>query len=159
MHEPEWAELTCACMLEDGNGNVLVQERIDPKWSGVAFPGGHVEAGESFAAAIIREMEEETGLRLRNPRLCGVKHWQTETGRYIVFFYRARDYSGALRDCEEGRNFWVSKDGLRNAKLASGFADNLEVFFRDELDELHYEKQDGEWMTRYYGETDHRPLK
>ena len=154
MHELERAELTCACMVEDGKGNVLVQERIDPKWPGIAFPGGHVETGESFAAAVIREMEEETGLHIRNPRLCGVKHWQTESGRYIVFFYLAKDYSGELRDCEEGRNFWVPKSTLRDQKLASGFADNLAVFFRDELDELHYEKRDGDWLTRYYGDAE-----
>lgn len=154
MRELERVELTCACMLEDENGNVLVQERIDPGWPGIAFPGGHVEGGESFAAAVIREMEEETGLRVLSPRLCGVKHWQTERGRYLVFFYRAKEYSGELRDCEEGRNFWVPKSTLREQKLASGFADNLEVFFRDELDELHYEKRDGEWLTRYYGDAE-----
>ena len=153
MRELERVELTCACMLEDGNGNVLVQERIDPGWPGIAFPGGHVEAGESFAAAVIREMEEETGLRIRSPRLCGVKHWSMEQGRYIVFFYRAKDYSGELRDCEEGRNFWISTEALRSAKLASGFGDNLRVFFEDELDEQHYENRDGEWLTRYYGES------
>lgn len=152
MRELERVELTCACMLEDGMGNVLVQERVDPGWPGIAFPGGHVEPGESFAAAVIREMEEETGLLIRNPRLCGVKHWQTETGRYIVFFYRAKEYSGTLRDCEEGRNFWIPKNRLQQEKLASGFADNLEVFFREELDELHYEDRDGEWLTRYYGD-------
>ena len=153
MHELERVELTCACMLEDGKSNVLVQERIDPGWPGIAFPGGHVEPGESFAASVIREMEEETGLRIRSPRLCGVKHWSMEQGRYIVFFYRAKDYSGELRDCEEGRNFWISTEALRSAKLASGFGDNLRVFFEDELDELHYEKRDGEWLTRYYGES------
>ena len=154
MRELEQVELTCACMLEDGKGNVLVQERIDPGWPGIAFPGGHVEPGESFAASVIREMEEETGLRIRNPRLCGVKHWQTETGRYIVFFYRAKDYAGELRNCEEGRNFWVPKSTLREQKLASGFADNLAVFFQDELDELHYEKRDEDWLARYYGDAE-----
>lgn len=154
MRDLERVELTCACMVEDGKGNVLVQERLDPGWPGIAFPGGHVEPGESFAASVIREMEEETGLRIRSPRLCGVKHWQTEAGRYIVFFYRAQTYSGELRDCEEGRNFWVPKSTLREQRLASGFADNLEVFFRDELDELHYEKRDGEWLTRYYGDAE-----
>ena len=55
--------LTNMCMIRDGD-RILVQERIDPDWPGVTFPGGHVESGESFAASVIREVFEETGLRL-----------------------------------------------------------------------------------------------
>ncbi|WP_217958420.1 NUDIX domain-containing protein [Acutalibacter muris] len=53
------AELTNMCMICDGS-KVLVQDRIAPKWSGITFPGGHIEPGESFADAVIREVWEET---------------------------------------------------------------------------------------------------
>ena len=59
------------CMVEDGKGNVLVQNRLDPNWSGIVYPGGHVEAGESITASVIREIREETGLTIENPTLCG----------------------------------------------------------------------------------------
>lgn len=46
----------------------LVQDRIK-SWVGIAFPGGKVETSES----IIREVHEETGLKLETIRICGVK--------------------------------------------------------------------------------------
>ncbi len=52
---------TTLCMVEDKNKNVLVQEHIGGKWESIAFPGGHVEAGESFVGSVIREVFEETG--------------------------------------------------------------------------------------------------
>ena len=41
------------CMIEDGHGRVLVQHRrpkASNSWHGLAFPGGHVENGESVTA-------------------------------------------------------------------------------------------------------------
>ncbi len=37
--------LTNMCMVSDGCGNVLMQNRTDPAWPGLSFPGGHVEPG------------------------------------------------------------------------------------------------------------------
>ncbi|MDD4369118.1 MAG: NUDIX domain-containing protein, partial [Oscillospiraceae bacterium] len=54
-------ELTNMCMVSQGD-KVLVQDRLDPHWRGITFPGGHVETGESLAEAVIREVKEETGL-------------------------------------------------------------------------------------------------
>ena len=57
----EKAVFTNMCMIER-DGMVLMQERNDEDWPGVVFPGGHVEEGESFTEAVIREVREETGL-------------------------------------------------------------------------------------------------
>ena len=53
MSRSETVELMNLCMLRRGS-QVLVQDRRDPNWPGVAFPGGHVEKGESFTDAVIR---------------------------------------------------------------------------------------------------------
>lgn len=51
------------CMIRDGKGNVLVQNKVNhPSWHGWNFPGGHVEKGECITPSVIREMREETGL-------------------------------------------------------------------------------------------------
>ena len=77
MARTETVTLTNMCMITDGT-RVLVQNRVDPDWSGYTFPGGHVEAGESFTDAVIREVYEETGLRIAAPKLCGIKDWPNE---------------------------------------------------------------------------------
>ena len=64
--------LTNMCMLRKGD-QVLVQDRKDPGWPGITFPGGHVEPRESLVCSVIREVYEETGLTIGDPRLCGVK--------------------------------------------------------------------------------------
>ena len=43
MKRTEKVILTNMVMVYDDNGNVLVEDRVDPGWRGVAFPGGHVE--------------------------------------------------------------------------------------------------------------------
>lgn len=57
-------------------------------WQGYTLPGGHVEPGESFVDAVIREMKEETGLDIKNPRLVGVKQFPIKDGRYVVLMHR-----------------------------------------------------------------------
>ena len=67
-HRTENAELTVVCLIQDEN-KILLQNRVKEDWKGYTFPGGHVEAGESFVDAVIREMKEETGLTVNNPKL------------------------------------------------------------------------------------------
>ena len=72
MHRTENVELTVLCLIEDGN-KILLQNRLKKDLRGYALPGGHVELGESFVDALIREMKEETGLTVLDSRLVGVK--------------------------------------------------------------------------------------
>lgn len=45
---------TNMCMVYDGN-RILVQDRMNPNWPGITFPGGHIEPKESFVESVIRE--------------------------------------------------------------------------------------------------------
>ena len=73
MSKYEKAELTNMCMIYDGAGRVVVQDKVGKSWGGITFPGGHVEKDESFVDSVIREVKEETGLDIQSPKLCGIK--------------------------------------------------------------------------------------
>lgn len=128
------SELTCMVMVEDKiNKKVLVQNRLK-SWKGIAFPGGHVEPGESLVECAIREVYEETGLRIESLRPCGLIHYfNDETGgRYFVFNFRTSTYSGELIDkTDEGEVFWADIDKLTELQLASGMEERLPMFFEE----------------------------
>ncbi len=76
MSRTEQAELTVMVMVrKKGTDLVAVEKRRKGQWDGLIFPGGHVERGESFARAALREAEEETGLRVSALQFCGMVHW------------------------------------------------------------------------------------
>ncbi|MBR4206361.1 MAG: 8-oxo-dGTP diphosphatase [Clostridia bacterium] len=134
----ELAVFTNMCVIER-DGYVLMQERADKNWPGVAFPGGHVELGESFTEAVKREVREETGLTIADPELCGVKQfWDDDGARYVVFLYRTSSFTGELRSSEEGRVFWVKKEDVGKMRLPNGVRPMLPVFFGDFPRELFW---------------------
>lgn len=146
MARTETVTLTNMCMITDGT-RVLVQNRVDPDWSGYTFPGGHVEAGESFTDAVIREVREETGLTIEAPRLCGIKDWPEDDGsRYIVLLYRADRFTGTLTSSGEGEVSWVELDELRSLPLADSMENMLRVFLEEEISEQYYLLENGKWV-------------
>ena len=151
MAREERAIFTNMCMITDGNGNVLVQDRLNPDWPGITFPGGHIESGEAFTLSVIREVYEETGLTIENPVLCGTKQFYTSTGaRYVVFFYKASKYHGELRSSEEGQVYWLPRTELPNQQLAPDMMEMVQVMESDQLSEFYYQKVDGQWQYTLY---------
>ena len=146
MSRSEPAIFTNMCMISDGRGNVLVQDRRNPDWPGVTFPGGHVEPGEAFTDSVVREVFEETGLTIEDPILCGTKQFQThQNERYVVFLYKASRFHGELQSSDEGRVFWVPREKLPEYPLVPDFLDMVRVFETDTLNEFFYTK---DWGVR-----------
>ena len=151
MLRQEYAEFTVLCMITDSDGQILMQNRTDPSWPGLCFPGGHVEPSESFTQAAIREVQEETGLIIKNPKLCGVKQFQNRhNARYVVFFYKADQYSGTLRSSNEGEVFWVKKEDLPKYTLVEDLMDMLKVMETPELNEFYYQKTETGWALKLF---------
>lgn len=138
--------MTTLCLLRRG-GDILLQNRVKEDWQGYTLPGGHVEPGESIVDSVIREMKEETGLDIFSPRLCGVKQFPIEGGRYLVFLFVAESFSGELVSSEEGKMEWVRLAELARYPTVSDLPELLDVMLRDDLSEFQYIVRDGEWIV------------
>lgn len=148
----EKAIVTVLCMVYDGN-KILLQDRVKKDWRGYTFPGGHVEKEESFVQAVIREVYEEAGLTIREPKLCGVKQFQTDDDeRYIVFLFKTNKFKGTLTSSDEGEMRWIDRDSLNNYNLVDDFMDLLKVFDSDSYNEFMYErsKSGEDWLIKLY---------
>ena len=146
MHTTENVELTVLCLISNGD-KVLLQNRVKNDWRGYALPGGHVEPGESFVDAVIREMKEETGLTVYNPKLVGIKQFPIDNGRYIVFLFKTAEYTGNLQSSDEGMMEWISREDLKNVNAVDDLEKLLNVMDNDELTEFQYIVSGDEWTV------------
>lgn len=137
MDRTERVELAVLCLLTNGD-RILLQNRVKRDWKGYTLPGGHVEPGESFVDAVIREMREETGLTVKNPKLAGVKQFPIENGRYVVLLFKAEDYEGVLRSSNEGKMEWFRYDELPSLTTVDDFDELLTVINSLDLTEFQY---------------------
>lgn len=63
--QPQEGLARAACVIKDGTGMyVVIDEDPDNDASALTLPGGHVEAGETPVQGAIREVLEETGLKV-----------------------------------------------------------------------------------------------
>ena len=107
-----------------------------------------MEPGESIVDSVIREMKEETGLTIRNPKLCGIKQFPIEGGRYIVFLFQTEEFDGELSSSEEGKMHWVNKADLSKVNLVNDLRELLDVMLEDQLTEFQYVIEDGKWVAQ-----------
>ncbi|MBO5522391.1 MAG: 8-oxo-dGTP diphosphatase [Roseburia sp.] len=132
--------LTGMCQVSNGD-EILVQYKISPNYSGVTFPGGHIEENETITDAVVREVFEETGLHIKNPIMRGIYDWINDDGtRYFVFLYSANEFFGELRSSEEGEVKWIKKDSFLHEKLAQGMATVFEIINSECISECFYNR-------------------
>ncbi len=142
----EQVELTNLCLLHKGD-KYLLQNRVSSEWRGYALPGGHTEPGESIVESVKREMLEETGLEILNPRLCGIKQFPKGENRYIVFLFEATEYRGELRSSEEGEMRWVSRGELETVRTVDDLRLLIDTMLDSEKSEFQYVIENGEWLA------------
>jgi 8-oxo-dGTP diphosphatase len=145
MSRTENVELTVLCLVTQRD-RILLQNRVKEDWKGYALPGGHVEPGESVVEAVIREMSEETGLTIFDPKLCGIKQFPLENGRYIVFLFKTDWFEGELRSSAEGIMEWVHRGALGQLDAVEDLDKLLDVMERDDLTEFQYILEAGKWI-------------
>ena len=142
MERTERVTLTNLCMIVNGT-QILVQDKVGGDAGGIILPGGQVEEHEPVVDSVIREMKEETGLDIRNPRLCGIKEWINEDGsRYVVFLFRAEEFSGELVSSEEGRVFWMEKEDVLKSRWIWHMDCLMKIIADGEFTELYLDSAD-----------------
>ena len=110
--------LVVAAALIDGDGRVLIAQRPEGKslagqWE---FPGGKVEAGETPEVALIRELEEELGIAVKQACLAPfvfASHTY-ETFHLLMPLYLIRRWEGEPEAREHMSLKWVPPLKLRD---------------------------------------------
>ncbi len=125
-------ELVTMVMVTDPQtGDVLVEDKVNVPWkTGHSFPGGHVEVGESCAAAAMREVFEETGLSLKTVDFCGTCEWFSadRQQRKLGLLYRGDQFTGEIKASEEGPIYWLAPQELTAENSAESLLTLLRVF-------------------------------
>lgn len=118
-------QLATLCYVID-NDKTLMLHRIkkkndvhEGKWNGL---GGKFEHGETPEDCVIREIKEESGLLIKNPKLHGFITFPMFDGKkdWYVFLFTAREFEGELIDSVEGKLEWIPNDKLLNLNLWEG---------------------------------------
>ena len=116
---------TTLCHIEkDGKWLMLYRNKKENdlnegKWVGI---GGKLEPGETADACNLREVYEETGLKLLDARPQGVVHFRSDKWEdEEMYLYTASEFEGELtEDCDEGRLEWIPKEEILNLNLWAG---------------------------------------
>lgn len=118
-------KLATLCYVKRG-GKTLMMHRVKRptdihfgKWNGL---GGKLLPGETPEECVIREVREESGLRLKRPQLKGFLTFPGFDGEddWYVFVFVARQFSGQLGPCNEGDLSWIPDRQLMSLPLWEG---------------------------------------
>lgn len=148
-------ELTTLCYIER-DGKYLMLHRVKKKndinhdkYIGV---GGHFEYGESPEECLLREVHEETGLKLTSYKARGIVTFiygdaarPEERIVEYMHLYTADGFSGELGSCDEGKLVWIDKEKVYDLPIWEGD----KIFFR-----LLEEREDYFSLKLVYSETD-----
>jgi 8-oxo-dGTP diphosphatase len=79
------------------DGKILLQQRMNAHGEGTwSFPGGHLEFNEELEECVRREVEEETGLAVKDIKFAGLTNdkFEKESKHYITIFMLCEHESG-----------------------------------------------------------------
>ena len=122
--QPTHPQLAVSAAIFRNDTILLVRRARSPAKGFYSLPGGRVEFGETLHAALNREVDEETALKIEIVGLAGWREVVPGTsggGHYLIMSFAARWLAGEPVLNDELDDFkWLSPDDLGNLKLTGG---------------------------------------
>lgn len=133
-----------SAFVQDDQGRILMIRRTDN--DKYAIPGGGQEVGETLAQAVVREVEEETGVRVEVTGLVGlysnpnhvIAYDDGEVRQEFSICFRAQPIGGELRTSNESKEVhWVDPHRLTDLdihpsirlRIEHGLSNRAEPYF------------------------------
>jgi 8-oxo-dGTP diphosphatase len=142
-------QLATLCYVID-NDKTLMLHRIKKKddmhqgkWNGL---GGKFEHGETPEECVIREVKEESGLLIRDPKMHGFITFPMFDGKkdWYVFVFTARVFEGSIIESYEGKLEWIQNEKLLELNLWEGDRTFIPWLFEDKFFSAKYVYENGE---------------
>jgi len=97
-------------LILEKNGKILVEKRKSSKSTcpnDVVFPGGGVEEGETNEQALRREVREELGIEIHNPKLVHQEDFDCEE-KQEIYWYSCEHWEGEIQNNEAEELLWIA---------------------------------------------------
>jgi len=143
---PRGIELCAGAIIENSKGEILLAK--SPKWNNKwTFPSGHIESGEKIEQGAIREIEEETGLKLKSEgiftfgELIDSKDFHRPA--HFVYFdiYCKTDTTNVKIDKDELTEYiWITPQAALETDLAESYDKAIKDFIDFKINERHNKK-------------------
>jgi len=145
-------QLATLCYLMDGKNTLMLHRTKkkndfhEGKWNGL---GGKFEPGETPEECAIREIKEESGLLMENPRLHGFITFPMFDGvkDWYVFLFTSDKFSGELIDSDEGRLEWIPNDKLLELNLWEGDRIFIPWLFQEKFFSAKFVYENGNFIS------------
>ena len=127
---PPHPQLAVSAAIFRDDKTLLVRRARSPARGFYSLPGGRVEFGETLHAALHREVDEETALKIE---IVGLAGWRevvpgtTGGGHYLIMSFAARWTAGEPVLNDELDDFkWLKPDGMGDLKVTGGLAEVIQ---------------------------------
>lgn len=91
--------VVCAAVIRRGNKLLVTQRKRDQthplRWE---FPGGQLDRGESEAACVKREINEELGVRVNSATYYCTLKYRLRGERFVIHYFLCKVISGRIRN-------------------------------------------------------------
>ena len=131
MEAPQRPQLAVSAVIFRDGKVLLLRRAKSPGMGFYSLPGGRVEFGESLAAALTREVDEETGLEIDIVALAGWREVLPGAGgggHYLIMSFAARWTANEPRLNEEHDDFkWIEPGQFGDLRLTGGLPEVVEA--------------------------------